>query len=74
MDYSVNFTWDDEAEVWYATSDDIPGLILESASFDTLVERVRVAAPEILEMNRPGASIRSITIFAKRQELILTDG
>ena len=44
MDYIVKFTWDEEANVWYATSDDIPGLVLESESFDTLAERVRVAA------------------------------
>ena len=30
MEYVVNFTWDNEADVWIATSDDIPGLVLES--------------------------------------------
>lgn len=70
MDYSVKFTWDNDAGVWYATSDDIPGLVLESESFDTLVNRVRVAAPEILELNCPGAFIDSITILAKRQEVV----
>ena len=70
MDYIVKFTWDEEANVWYATSDDIPGLVLESESFDTLAERVRIVAPEILEMNCPGASMRSITILAERRERI----
>jgi hypothetical protein len=48
--YSINIAWDDEARVWVATSDDIP-LALESGSFDALIERVRVAAPEILALN-----------------------
>ena len=49
-EYSVQFLWDEEAEVWVATSNDIPGLVLESGSFDALVERVRIAAPELLDM------------------------
>lgn len=28
MEYTVTFTWDNEADVWTATSKDIPGLIL----------------------------------------------
>lgn len=30
MEYVVKFVWDDDANVWIATSNDIPGLILES--------------------------------------------
>ena len=51
MNYKVNMLWDDEAGVWIATSDDIPGLVLESGSFDALLERVRFAAPELLKLN-----------------------
>ena len=29
MEYKVNVTWDNEAGVWIAQSDDIPGLVLE---------------------------------------------
>ena len=36
MEYVIDFTWDDEANVWIATSNDIPGLVLESGSFDAL--------------------------------------
>jgi hypothetical protein len=50
-EYRVDFLWDYEADVWVATSDDIPGLVLESGSFDALVERVRFALPELLELN-----------------------
>lgn len=51
MEYRVNFTWDDEANVWIAQSDDIPGLVLEDGSLDALFERVRFVAPELIELN-----------------------
>ncbi len=51
MEYTIIFTWDDETNVWIATSNDIFGLVLESGSFDTLVERTRFAVPELLALN-----------------------
>ena len=51
MEYTINFTWDDEAGVWIATSDDVPGLVLESGSFDALIERTRFAIPELLALS-----------------------
>lgn len=38
--------------IWIATSDDVPGLVLESGSFDALVERVHFAIPELLDTAR----------------------
>ena len=51
MEYTVNLTWDGEAKVWIATSDEIPGLILEDDSLDNLIQRVVRATPEIIELN-----------------------
>ena len=51
MNYLVKMTWDDEAAVWIATSDDVPGLVMESGSLDALIERVRFAIPELLQLN-----------------------
>ena len=51
MTYTVTLTWDEEAAVWIAESDDIGGLVLEGGSCDALMERVRYAVPELLEMN-----------------------
>ena len=45
----IKMMWDED--MWIAESDDELGIVLESASFDTLVERVRVAVPEMLELN-----------------------
>lgn len=49
QEYLVNLIWDNEAAVWIATSDDVPGLVLESGSLDALIERVRTAIPDLLE-------------------------
>lgn len=70
MEYVVNLFWDDEANVWIATSDDIPGLVLESGSFDALLERVRFAAPELLELNGASQPQPYITFLSKRRERI----
>ena len=51
MEYSVRCSWDEEAQVWIAESEDIPGLVLESGSFDALLERVRFAAQELIDLN-----------------------
>ena len=49
-EYTVLLTWDEEARVWVAENDHIP-IALESGSFDTLIERVRYTAPEVLQEN-----------------------
>ena len=49
--YVVTAEWDDEGEVWVATSDDIPGLVTEAKSLEALLERVSAIAPELLKDN-----------------------
>ncbi len=51
MSYRVKMLWDAEANVWVATSEDVPGLVLESGSFDALLERIKYAIPELIELN-----------------------
>ncbi|MDR0842658.1 MAG: DUF1902 domain-containing protein [Acidobacteriota bacterium] len=69
-EYTVDFIWDEDASVWIATSEDIPGLVLESGSLDALIERVRFAVPELLALN--GVSLPSIPMFfrSSRHELV----
>ena len=74
MEYTVDFIWDDDAKVWIATSKEIPGLVLESGSFDALIERVRFAAPELIELN--GSAVKkpySLRFRSDRRER-LSDG
>lgn len=51
MNYSINLLWDSDAMVWVATSEDIKGLVLESNSFDALIEKVKYAIPELIIEN-----------------------
>jgi hypothetical protein len=69
-EYIVDFNWDDEACVWIATSEDIPGFVLESGSIDALIERVRVAAPELLELNEKVRKPIPFCFRSERHELI----
>ncbi|GHV29312.1 hypothetical protein AGMMS4952_14860 [Spirochaetia bacterium] len=66
MEYEVLLTWDEEAQVWVAVNDDIP-IALNSASLDELVERVKLATPEILEMN--GKPHEGMTLHFKAERV-----
>jgi hypothetical protein len=46
-EYLVKLSWDSEAAVWIATSEDIPGLLLESGSLLLEVVRRRGICPNI---------------------------
>ena len=71
MEYTVNFLYDDEAEVWIATSEEIAGLVLESESYDRLIEKVKLAVPELLELNgQPAASKLNVT--SDKRQLVYT--
>ena len=71
MEYTVDFLWDDEAQVWVATSDEIPGLVLEGGSADALIERVKYTVPEILILN--GAPKATAFLFRlERKEIAFT--
>ena len=48
---TVRAVWDDEAQVWVATSDDVPGLATEAESMDVLVEKLKTMIPELLDAN-----------------------
>ena len=47
----VRAEWDEEANVWVATSDDVPGLVTEEATMEGLIEKLRIIIPELLEAN-----------------------
>jgi len=49
--FKVYATWDEEAKVWVAESDDIPGLATEADTLDALIAKLRVVIPELLEAN-----------------------
>ena len=51
MKYKIVCEWDSNAQVWVATSDEVDGLVLEDSSLDALIERVKKAIPELIELN-----------------------
>jgi len=56
-EYTISLDWNEEVSKWYALNDDIP-IMLEDTSLDTLIHRVKLAAPELLELNgKPNANI-----------------
>jgi predicted RNase H-like HicB family nuclease len=47
----VRAEWDNEALVWVATSDDVPGLATEADTLENLVHKLKILIPELLEAN-----------------------
>ena len=50
-DLRVHAFWDEEARVWVAESDDVPGLITEADTLEKLSAKLEVIIPELLELN-----------------------
>ena len=68
MELTIRAVWDDEARVWVAESDDVPGLVLESGSMDALIERLRYAVPEMLALNGAEKNTVQMSIVSQRLE------
>ena len=49
--YQVIAEWDSEAGLWVASSEDVPGLATGAATFETLLERLKLLVPELLTEN-----------------------
>ena len=67
-EYKVDLFWDDEANVWVATCDEIP-LALEDGSLDKLIYRVKLVAPELIELNHL-PKYDSLLMNLKQREII----
>jgi len=50
----IRAEWDDEAQVWVATSDDVPGLATEEKTLEGLIQKLKIMIPELLEANGTG--------------------
>lgn len=53
--YNVLAHWDAQAQVWWAESEDVPGLVAEAKAHDALIEELRRIIPELLDLNCPEA-------------------
>ena len=50
----IRAEWDDEAQVWVATSDDVPGLATEENNLEALIVKLKTLIPELLDANGIG--------------------
>lgn len=73
-DIHVEAFWDEEAHVWVASSNDVPGLITEADTMEQLMQKLKTLIPELLFanglLNEPGAFDIPIHLFGKWQEVI----
>lgn len=49
--YQVLAHWDPEARVWWAESEDVPGLVAEAADYEDLLDDIKALVPELLAEN-----------------------
>jgi hypothetical protein len=56
-EYTIEVVWDEEGRAWCADNFEIP-ISTWAATLDKLVERVRVAVPDVLEANGKSADVR----------------
>lgn len=72
--FRIQAFWDEEAEVWVATSEDVPGLATEASTIEALTQKLRVIIPELIFLNNivPSDYVGSIRfeLTSHRQELI----
>ncbi|MEH1894593.1 MAG: DUF1902 domain-containing protein [Nostoc sp.] len=48
----VQAFWDKDTEVWVATSENVPGLVTEASTIESLTQKLREMIPELLVLNR----------------------
>jgi hypothetical protein len=49
--FTVHAMWDEEARVWAATSEGVPGLGTEADTMEQLVKKLKTLIPELLDAN-----------------------
>ena len=65
----IRAVWDNEANVWVADSDDVPGLIAEAATMEYLVAKLKTLIPELMELNCGMTGVFPFHIVAERTAL-----
>ena len=71
--FNVQVTWDAEAKMWVADSDDIPGLAAEAPDEKSLRKKLAVLIPELLALNNvplPRKKAIEVTLKFQREERI----
>jgi hypothetical protein len=64
-DIVIHARWDGEASVWLATSEDVPGLVVEADTWPAMINEVQLVLPELLEMSGQASDKLSLTFRAE---------
>ena len=72
--FTITVLWDDEAKMFVAFSDDIPGLATEAETYQKLRQRVIEVAPELLELNGVMPSTHGTLAFDKQVDYLPLHG
>jgi predicted RNase H-like HicB family nuclease len=70
--YQVIVEWDEDARVWVASSEDVPGLATGADTFEELIEKLRIVIPELVVENGllpVGTDSVPFAVKAERREL-----
>jgi hypothetical protein len=62
---SIDARWDGETSVWIATSNDVPGLVVEADTWPAMIEEVRLVLPDLLELSGQRRDKLSLTFRAE---------
>jgi hypothetical protein len=62
---TIDARWDGEAGVWFATSLDVPGLVVEAETWPSMIDEVRMVLPELLSLSGQGEDQLSLTFKAE---------
>jgi hypothetical protein len=62
---TIDARWDGDASVWIATSNDVPGLVVEADTWPAMIEEVRLVLPDLLELAGERADNLSLTFRAE---------
>jgi predicted RNase H-like HicB family nuclease len=68
--YFIRAEWDEEANVFVASSEDVPGLATESETLEVLIDKLKIMIPELLEANGEEVGLEtSFEVFTRRFEI-----
>ena len=70
----IRAEWDDEARVWVATSDDVPGLATEEESLEGLVEKLKIVIPELSNLDIQPTRFSNKPVYPKSTKLTEGNG
>lgn len=62
---TIDARFDPEAGIWLATSADLPGLVVEADTWPAMIDEVRLAVPELLELSGQNPDKLSLTFKAE---------